>query len=669
MYYLHFQDENHGPYRIDQIRSMWASGIITADAVYWNESASGWEPVTELLNPPPRQRVDEPHANPPPLPLPESPPPLPIETNFTRSGSAKPGKSSATLGRFAILAVVALSAAVGLHAWLNRSPQPPRGDSESLDTGHLVTDSAGNQQPAPGYKWFNPSGDTDSRGIPKTQPVAASQPEAASHTASAGDGSSVEKRAFVNSLGMNFVSVPGTNVLFSIWETRVQDFKAFVDETGYDATRGMYSMLLRGNRWEWAQGGGSWKHPEFDQTANHPVVGVSWQDAQAFCKWLTEKEHKAEAITPEQSYRLPTDAEWSVAAGPDEYPWGTGWPPPQGAVNYAGEGDSTGTTYHDQITGYRDGFKYTAPVGSFAANRYGLFDLGGNAAEVCQNAAEPPNFTNSYISFGGSWHSFNQSVTANRALVQPSVRANDYGFRVVLVTERVPPSDSPHATAVDLAFTNSDAWQKVALSAYPDLAVLDSPLNREFRARHTAYQERKEPILARTDWPLMLAMEAAMAIRGDAATISHVSTSPSRQPPAIAPGAPATNSAGVDMVRENGVLKVVVQLNGAISLKFVVDSGASDVHIPKDVFKTLIRAETIKETDFLPGSTFVLADGSKMKSDRFILRSIKVGESTFSDVEASVGGLDATLLLGQSFLSRFKEWKIDNKNSKLILTK
>ena len=57
-----------------------------------------------------------------------------------------------------------------------------------------------------------------------------------------------------------------------------------------------------------------------------------------------------------------------------------------------------------------------------------------------------------------------------------------------------------------------------------------------------------------------------------------------------------------------------------------------------------------------------------MKSDRFILRSIKVGESTFTNVEAAVGGLDASLLLGQSFLSRFKEWKIDNKNAKLILT-
>lgn len=133
---------------------------------------------------------------------------------------------------------------------------------------------------------------------------------------------------------------------------------------------------------------------------------------------------------------------------------------------------------------------------------------------------------------------------------------------------------------------------------------------------------------------------------------------------------PVQISTGIDMAREEGgVLKVPVQINGTITLKFVVDSGASEVQIPKDVVLTLIRAETIKESDFLPGKTFVLADGSKVKSDRFMLRSIKVGESTFADVEASVGGLDAQLLLGQSFLSRFKEWTIDNKNAKLILTK
>ena len=131
----------------------------------------------------------------------------------------------------------------------------------------------------------------------------------------------------------------------------------------------------------------------------------------------------------------------------------------------------------------------------------------------------------------------------------------------------------------------------------------------------------------------------------------------------------AVDSIAVDMVSEDGVLKVPIQINGAISLKFVVDSGATFVQIPKEVFLTLVRADTIKEGDYLPGATLILADGRTVKSDKFILRSIKVGETTFTDVEASIGGVNAELLLGQSFLKKFGEWKIDNKKAKLILTK
>ena len=131
----------------------------------------------------------------------------------------------------------------------------------------------------------------------------------------------------------------------------------------------------------------------------------------------------------------------------------------------------------------------------------------------------------------------------------------------------------------------------------------------------------------------------------------------------------SANQASIEMLKDHGILRVPVQLNGAITLKFVVDSGATYVQISKDVFATLVRAETIKEADFLPGSLILLADGSKVKSDRFILRSLKVGDTTVSNVEASVSNSDATLLLGQSFLSRFAEWKIDNQRNKLILVK
>jgi hypothetical protein len=82
-----------------------------------------------------------------------------------------------------------------------------------------------------------------------------------------------------NSLGMKFVPIPGTQVLFSIWDTRVQDFQIFVEQTGYDATGGMYSMGNDGLK----QRGGSWREPGFEQGPTHPVVGVSSVDAKAIC--------------------------------------------------------------------------------------------------------------------------------------------------------------------------------------------------------------------------------------------------------------------------------------------------------------------------------------------------------------------------------------------------
>ena len=191
-----------------------------------------------------------------------------------------------------------------------------------------------------------------------------------------------------NSLGMKFVPVPGTSVLFSIWDTRVQDFQLFVSETGYQVTGKMWSL---GSSMVRQQEGATWNEPGFVQGPTYPVVGVNWDDAEAFGSWLTKREHATKVLSEELHYRLHT--EWSVAVGLDHedsttpkeksgkitgvYPWGTQWPPLHGSGNYAGK-EAQNRVSFASASGYEDNWIFTSPVGSFDASKYGLYDMGGN---------------------------------------------------------------------------------------------------------------------------------------------------------------------------------------------------------------------------------------------------------------------------------------------------
>jgi hypothetical protein len=121
------------------------------------------------------------------------------------------------------------------------------------------------------------------------------------------------------------------------------------------------------------------------------------------------------------------------------------------------------------------------------------------------------------------------------------------------------------------------------------------------------------------------------------------------------------------MERNGGVYVVPVRFNDIITLDAVVDSGASDVSIPADIVLTLMRTKTVTEEDFLGKQTYVLADGSKVPSQQFRIRSLRVGNKTVRNVVASIASVNATILLGQSFLSKFKSWSVDNERHVLIL--
>ncbi len=232
--------------------------------------------------------------------------------------------------------------------------------------------------------------------------------------------------SYMNSLGMKFVSVKITGgprnrqqVWFSIWMTRVQDYRKYAEaKSGVD---------------------GKWKNPGFAQGGDHPVVNVSWEDAVAFCEWLTQQERSAGRIAATAKYRLPTDHEWSCAAGigareaaeaspmskddklGDVYPWDTQWPPPKGVGNYAASLKV-------------DEFEYTSPVGSFPANSSGLYDLGGNAWEWCEDLYDATSNLVRVVR-GGSWFNDRRVFlrSACRGCNDPRSRFDRNGFRVVLV--------------------------------------------------------------------------------------------------------------------------------------------------------------------------------------------------------------------------------------------
>jgi eukaryotic-like serine/threonine-protein kinase len=238
-------------------------------------------------------------------------------------------------------------------------------------------------------------------------------------------------QSWENSLGMKFI--PVGDILVGIWPVRKGDYAVFRAEEGRAA-----------------------KPVDFPQEDSHPVVRVNWEEATAFCEWLTRRELAAQKLEQGQVYRLPTDAEWSVAAGiaseggetPEqrdgirrELPWGKAWPPPADFGNFADGPQSQGVSNRRRnfIVGYSDGFPQTSPAGSFSPNQFGLFDMSGNVwqwvSDGYRGQTEPMDWG---VLRGGSWATSKREELrlGYREVVHRSERDETFGFRCVLVPER-----------------------------------------------------------------------------------------------------------------------------------------------------------------------------------------------------------------------------------------
>jgi formylglycine-generating enzyme required for sulfatase activity/tRNA A-37 threonylcarbamoyl transferase component Bud32 len=210
-------------------------------------------------------------------------------------------------------------------------------------------------------------------------------------------------------------------------------FARFVHPTSYitEAERERCSHYWTGK--EFAKDADvNWRSPGFDQTDHHPVVCVSWNDAVAFCKWLTQSDGRGKL------YGLPTEAQWEYAcrAGTTTaFYLGNTITPAQ--ANFHGNytaGKEPKSVYREQTT----------PVGSFPANSWGLCDMHGNAWEWCQdwygpypsgNVTDPERCPSGSrrVMRGGGWDVGKRHCrSANRNSSAPSLRFSTVGFRVCL---------------------------------------------------------------------------------------------------------------------------------------------------------------------------------------------------------------------------------------------
>ena len=224
------------------------------------------------------------------------------------------------------------------------------------------------------------------------------------------------------------------------YHVTVGEYRAFTEASGRGDGGSCWSFGANG---QWAeQQGRSWRSPGFSQTDRDPVVCVNWEDARAYAAWVSQRTGKG--------YRLLTEAEFEYAAragSTTRWWWGE-----DGAVQCRNANGADQSTQRQvpETSGWTvapcdDGFAYTAPVGRFAANRFGLYDMAGNALQWVEDcyrdsyAGAPSDASTpatggdcaSRVLRGGSWGNSPQLLrSAVRLRGQPVLRNDFTGFRV-----------------------------------------------------------------------------------------------------------------------------------------------------------------------------------------------------------------------------------------------
>ncbi|MEN6458910.1 MAG: CapA family protein [Thermoguttaceae bacterium] len=229
------------------------------------------------------------------------------------------------------------------------------------------------------------------------------------------------------------------------YEVTVGQFRRFADETGYkteaerDGTGG-WGYNPKSGKCEGRDLKYNWRNPGFPQSDEHPVLNITWNDAIAFCQWLSHKE--------KQDYRLPTEAEWEYAARAGTTTRYVNGDDPDALAKVGNVEDSTGRTTFPHVQELDippDGkLRFTVPVGQFPANGFGLCDMHGNVWEWCSdwhaddyyahsptNDPKGPASGSVRVRRGGGWNSFPLwARAAMRNWNTPKSRCINLGFRV-----------------------------------------------------------------------------------------------------------------------------------------------------------------------------------------------------------------------------------------------